>query len=296
MGVGMRKKYVQLTEQLTDQDPRIVTLLGEIGVFSFKPTKDKHPDQVINMGICEPSIISAAAGMAVEGLIPFVHTIAPFIIERSYEQLKVDFAYQKVGGNFIGIGGSYDDGGLGTTHYCPGDVLAMKAIPGFQIFVPGTENEMETLIRDQYDNGKPNYFRLSTQSNQSDHEVQFGKATVIKKGSKATVIAVGPALDRVLNATEDKDVTVLYYTTVAPFDLETLRQNDVSRKILICEPYYYGALDTDVIEAFPGENVQIAHVGVPHKLITSYGTRAEIDEDLGITVENISSELSRLVE
>lgn len=295
MGVGMRKKYIQLTQKLTDQDERIVTLLGEIGVFSFKPTKDKHPDRVINMGICEQSIISVAAGMASEGLIPFVHTISPFIVERGYEQLKDDFGYQKLGGNFVGIGASYDDGGLGSTHYCPADVAALKAIPGFQIFVPGTEMEAEQLICDQYDNGKPNYFRLSTQSNREDHQIQAGKATVIKQGTRACVVAVGPLLDKVLEAVDGLDVGVLYYTTVEPFDKETLRRECPSRKILLCEPYYYGVLTTDVIEAFQGEAVQLATVGVPHKFLTSYGTRDEIDADVGLTAENMRKVLLRLI-
>lgn len=296
MGVGMRKKYIQLTQELTDKDDRIVTLLGEIGVFSFKPTKDKHPDRVINMGICEQSIISVAAGMASEGLIPFVHTIAPFIVERGYEQLKDDFGYQKLGGNFIGIGASYDDGGLGSTHYCPADVPALKAIPGFQIFVPGTENEAEQLIRDQYANGKPNYFRLSTQANAEDHPVEAGKATVIKRGTQACVVAVGPTLDMVVEAAEGLDVAILYYTTVEPFDKETLRQECSTGKVLLCEPYYYGALTTDVIEAFSGKAVQVATVGVPHKFLTSYGTRDEIDKDVGLSSENIRAALLRLIE
>lgn len=296
MGIPMRKRYIHLTEELTDYDPRIITLLGEIGVFSFNPTKQKHPNQVINMGICEASTISAAAGMASEGLIPFVHTISPFIVERSYEQIKDDLAYQHLGVNLVGIGASYDDGGLGTTHYCPGDVLALKAIPGFQIIVPGTADEMAKLMREQYANGEPKYFRLSTQSNETSRDVIFGKATVIKQGSKATVVAVGPILDKVMAAVQDLDVTVLYYTTVVPFDQMTLRENCPGAKVLLCEPYYYGALTTDILEALSGRNVQIAHVGVPHKFLSSYGSRDQIDESVGISVVNIREVLKGLLE
>lgn len=295
MGIPMRKRYIQLTEELTDQDPRIITLLGEIGVFSFKPTKDKHPNQVVNMGICEPSILSAAAGMAAEGLIPFVHTISPFIVERAYEQIKVDLAYQHMGVNLVGIGASYDDGGLGTTHYCPGDVPALKAIPDFQIIVPGTADEMALLMCEQYANGVPKYFRLSTQSNAESREVTFGKATVVKKGTKAAVVAVGPLLDMVMEAVGEEDVSVLYYTTVEPFDQKTLQENCPSGKVLLCEPYYYGALTNDVLGAFPNRDVRIAHVGVPHQFMTTYGSREQIDESVGISVENIRNVLSGLL-
>lgn len=295
MGIGMRKKYIQITEYLTDKDSRVVTLLGDIGVFSFKPTKDKHPDRVQNLGICEPAMTSIAAGLALEGLIPFIHTIAPFVVERPYEQLKDDFAYQGLGGNFVSIGASYDDAGLGTTHYCPGDVSVLKAIPGFQIFIPGTEQEMETLICDQYDNGKPNYFRLSTQCNKEDYKVEFGKACIIKQGKSATIVAVGPTLDMVLEAVDDLDVTVLYYTTVEPFDRVTLRHNCSSRKVLLCEPYYYGVLTTDVLESFEGEAVQITHVGVPHQFMTSYGTKDQNDAEVGLSAKNIREKLTALI-
>lgn len=295
MGIGMRKKYIQLTEYLTDKDPRVVTLLGDIGVYSFKPTKDKHPNRVHNLGICEPAMISIAAGLALEGLIPFVHTIAPFIVERPYEQLKDDFAYQGLNGNFVSIGASYDDGGLGTTHYCPGDVAALKAIPGFNIILPGTEQEMEALMRSQYDNGKPNYFRLSTQSNREDRAAEFGKALIVKRGGAAAAVVVGPMLDMVLEAAAGLDVTVLYYTTVEPFDRAALRQNCPSRKVLLCEPYYYGVLTTDVLESFEGEPVQVSHIGVPHQFMTNYGTRAQNDENAGISVEHIREKLIALI-
>lgn len=295
METNMRKQYIATTDVLSDQDERVITLLGEIGVFSFRGIRQKHENQVHNMGIMEPASIGIAAGLAREGFIPFFHTIAPFIVERGYEQLKIDFGYQCLNGNFVSVGASYDDGGMGATHCCPADVPALMQIPNMQIVVPGTAEETDRLIRASYDNGFPTYYRLSTACNQNTYQTDFGKAAVIKKGTKATVVAVGPVLDAVLEAARDLDVTVLYYTTVAPFDRECLCQNCGSRNVLLCEPYYYGALAVEILTALHGF-VRMDFTGVPHQFMTTYGTREQIDRDNGITPGEIAEKLRVLME
>jgi transketolase len=122
----MRKQFVQTVERLLSEDEKIVLLLGDIGVFGFRNSFQKHPKRVYNIGILEQSTVSLAAGMSMTGLIPVVHTITPFVVERCVEQLKNDFCYQKLGGNFISVGGSYDYAALGCTHHCPADVGILR--------------------------------------------------------------------------------------------------------------------------------------------------------------------------
>src|SRR5216683_7614139 len=152
-----------------------------------------------------------------------VHSITPFLVERPFEQLKDDFCYQQLGGNFISTGASYDYSEEGMTHHGPGDVQILRSLPGMQIVVPGTPGEFDALFREVYANGSPTYYRLAIKSNPVEYPVRFGELVVVKQGKQATVIAVGPMLASVLPAVEDMDVTVLYCTTVAPFDGETLR-------------------------------------------------------------------------
>ncbi len=285
--MGMRQQFTKTMERLTDSDERVITLLNDIGVFAFRNIKAKHPERVRNLGILEQASIGVAAGLSMVGFIPFFHTIAPFIVERGYEQLKDDFGYQKINGNFISVGASYDYSALGTTHYCPADVGALMQIPSMQIIVPGTEEEFDCLLISEYDNGAPSYFRLSEISNDTSVDVQFGKANVIRKGKRGTIIAVGTMLDKVLNAVDGMDVTVLYYTTIVPFDHETLYQTTEINKVLLCEPYYYGGITNQVVETFSGLPVEIKYAGVPHAFLTSYGSVEEIEEEIGLTAERI---------
>ena len=133
----MRKQLVKTVESILESNKRSVLLLGDIGVFGFRKSIERYPNRAYNIGILEQTTIGLAAGLSKTNLIPIVHTIAPFLVERAYEQLKIDFGYQELNGNFISVGSSYDYASLGPTHHCPGDVSMLKNIPNMQIIVPG---------------------------------------------------------------------------------------------------------------------------------------------------------------
>ncbi len=293
--MSMRKQLAQTALSLLEKDEKFIVLLGDIGVFGFKKAFETFPSRVYNIGILEQSTVGVAAGLSMSGLIPMMHTIAPFLVERCVEQLKDDFCYQKLGGNFVSVGGSYDYAALGATHHCPGDIGILKNIPGMEIVIPGTATEFDSLFNQAYSNGNPTYFRLSEKENAGNNDVKFGKANVIQKGSKATVIAVGHMLDKVIDACKDEDVTILYYTTISPFDEETLKKNCVSGKILLCEPYYTGGLAFDIISALKPTPISIDTVGVPHQILNHYGKMEEHDEHLKITSSEIKRKLKNLL-
>jgi transketolase len=99
----MRKQFVTTVSNVMSEDENLCLLSGDIGVFGFKKCFEDHPDRTYNIGILEQATISLAAGMSKANMIPVVHTIAPFIVERALEQLKDDFGYQNINGNFISI-------------------------------------------------------------------------------------------------------------------------------------------------------------------------------------------------
>lgn len=291
----MRKQFVETVESLLKTDARLAVLLGDISVFGFRKSFKEFPDRIYNVGILEQSMIGMGAGLAMTGFIPIVHTIAPFIAERAFEQLKDDFGYQKLGGNFVSVGASYDYGALGCTHHCPGDVGILKNIPGMEIVLPGTSAEFDALFRESYANGHPTYYRLSEKENVETYPVRFGKAHVIKKGKKVTIIAVGPALKPALETAINEDVTVLYYTTVFPFDSETLRNNCPSGKVLLCEPYYKGGLTDEIVGALNPLPLVIETVGVPHEFLSNYGKMEGHDVAIGMTGPAIQAKLKKLL-
>jgi transketolase len=290
----MRKQFVKSIENILEHDKDTVLLLGDISVFGFRDSFKKHPKRVYNIGILEQSTISLASGMSIAGLKPIVHTIAPFLVERSLEQLKVDFGYQNLNGNFFSIGSSYDYASLGPTHHCPGDVAQLLTIPNMEIILPGSSSELNSLISQTYDNGKPTYFRLSEYENTIDYNVTFGKANLIKEGKDATIICVGNMLENTIQATKDLDVTILYYTTINPFDVDLLFSyyND---NIIVIEPYYEGALNYKITKSLPNKKYKLSNIGVPHNFLINYGTKKEHDTNIGLDVENLKLRIEKCI-
>ena len=265
----------------------------ELSVFGFRNLFKREPKRVINIGILEQSTISFAAGLSKMDYIPIVHTIAPFIVARAFEQLKIDFGYQKLRGNFVSVGGSYDYAALGCTHHCPEDINLISNIPTFQIILPGNSDEFEQLFLQSYDNSSPTYFRLSAQENKKNIKVQFGKANIIQKGNGGTIIVVGPMLDYLLPFVRNYDLCVVYYTTIKPFDYEILKKViKINKKILVIEPFYTGTINNEIIANINTE-IRIKNISVPKKFINHYGTKKENDTQLGFQSQKIEKEIKK---
>lgn len=271
-------------------------ILIDIGAFGFRDFMEKYPDRVKNIGIFEDGIVGVSAGLALSGMIPTVYGITPFIVQRSLEQLKLDYIYQNVGGNFITTGAAYDFSKLGYSHYCPEDVETLKTLPGIEILIPGTPKQFEVLFRQCCMNGKLSYFRMVDHCNKTEVDIEYGKAAILKKGSKGTVIAFADVLDAAIAACSDLDVTLLYYTTAEPFDLGTLKDNIENNRIFLCEPFYQGTFMKDILPILSERRIAVDGVGIPRQVMRTYGTKQDKDRELGLTAQNIRYRLQQFLE
>lgn len=278
---------------LVERDDRVAVILGEISLGYFRDVIEAHPRRVLNIGIMEQTMIGVAAGFALEGFHPFVHTIAPFLVDRPFEQLKLDFAYQGLGGTFVSVGASYDYASEGPTHHAAGDISSLLTLPRFELFVPGTSDETDALIRATYSNGNPSYIRTSTSTNEGSFDVAPARIHVVRRGQRATILVVGPMLSAALEATELMDVTVLYTASVRPFDRQTLR-NETGDLIIVVAPFLAGAL-TSIITECLSDPVRIRSIGVPLRHVVSYGTAPQVDEELGLDAGGLRRSIDSLL-
>lgn len=270
-------------------------LLVDIGVYPFRDLLERYPQRAKNIGIFEPGTVSLAAGLSLAGVMPIVYGISPFIVQRSLEQLKLDFVYQDIGGNFITTGAAYDFSTLGYSHYCPEDMATLRLLPGLEILAPGTPDQFERLFRARRFGNNPSYFRMTDYPNRTQANVEFGKAAVLKRGRKATVISVAEQLDATMAACQDLDVTVLYYTTLAPFDADTLAQEYVGEKVFVVSPFYKGSLYADIVSALQGQPIRLSGAEVSLKILRSYGTKRDKDIALGLDARGIYKKLERFL-
>lgn len=286
----MRTVFVDTVSAALDEDPRLAVVTADISAAAFVRARERHPERVINVGIREQAMIGVAGGLALTGMRPVAHSYAPFLVERPFEQIKLDLGHQDVGAVLVGIGGSYDDPGKGRTHQAPGDVALLDTLPGWTVHVPGHSDEVEPLLRDAMAGSGRVYVRLSVRENSTAHPT--GRFCLVRQGSRGVVLAVGPVLDAVLAATEAQDVSVVYASTVRPFDHAGLRAAvaGAGPNVVLVEPYLAGTSAHQVAEAL---------VDVPHRLrslgvgrdseLRAYGTAADHDVSHGLDAAGIAA-------
>jgi transketolase len=273
----MRSVFAETASALLDSDPLTAVVLAEISADMFAKDMARYPDRVLNVGIREQLMISVAGGLALSGMRPIVHTYAPFLVERAYEQVKLDLAHQGVGAVLVSIGASYDAATAGRTHQAPEDVALMDSVPGMSVVVPGHPSEVASLLRSAVSGlaSGSSYLRLSSGHNAAARPVSRS-LQVVRSGRRGVVVAVGPMLSPVLSAVGDLDVTVAYATTVRPFDAAGLVSLEAaSGAVVLVEPYLAGTSAFAVSAALASRPHRLLSLGVPRGELHRYGTPAD---------------------
>ena len=155
----MRRKFGKIINELAFKDEKIVLLVGDIGYGIFDDFRKNHPKKFFNMGICEQSLIGTASGMALEGLKPWVYTITPFLIERPFEQIKLDIDQQKANVKLVGFA---DYPNLGPTHSELNAKKLMSMFKNINSYFPKDSIETKKNILTCYNKKKPCFISLKT--------------------------------------------------------------------------------------------------------------------------------------
>ncbi|WP_197322098.1 transketolase family protein [Saccharomonospora sp. NB11] len=256
-----REQFAATTTALLDERADTALVYAEVSGQYFGDATKAHPDRVINVGIREQLLVSAAAGLALTGMRPIAHTFGPFLVERAFEQIKLDFGHQGVGGVLVGSAGSFDVAVGGRTHQAPGDVTLLDTLPGVTVHAPSTDAEVDAALREAVAGDGLHYVRVTGQTNRETFPVG-PRLHEVKRGERAVVVALGPVLDDVLAATADLDVTVLYTSRVRPFDGATLRAALSSTDVVVVEPWLAGTSAHVIAEALADRPHRLLALGV----------------------------------
>ena len=272
----MRDVFLNTTTELLAEDPRIAVVLADISAANLAGAASRYPGRVVNVGIREQLMIGVAGGLALTGLRPIAHSYATFLIDRAYEQIKLDLSHQDVGAILVSVGASYDGSREGRTHQSPGDVALLDTIGGWRVHTPGHPGEVAGLLRAAAGRDDRVYLRLTTQVN--DHPVEVDadrpRLVTVRPGGRSLVLAVGPMLGPVLAATEGLDVTVAYTNTPRPFDGPGLRAFG-SDAVILVEPYLAGTSAAAVTAALADRPRRVLALGVGDQDVRRYGEPAD---------------------
>ena len=155
----MRREFGNIINELAEKDNKIVLIVGDIGYGIFDKFRKNNPRRFFNFGICEQSIIGTAAGMALEGLKPWVYTITPFLIERPFEQIKLDINQQKADVKLIGYA---DYPSLGPSHAEIDAKKMMRLFKNIKSFFPKDSKQTRAMVNKIYKIKGPAFISLKS--------------------------------------------------------------------------------------------------------------------------------------
>lgn len=155
----MRRRFGKIINKIISKDKKNILLVGDIGFRIFDEVRSQNPKNFINLGICEQSLISFASGLALEGLKPWVYTITPFLLERPFEQIKLDIDQQKVNVKLVGFA---DYPSLGPTHSELNAKKLCSVFKNIKSFFPSNSDETEKCILKSYLIKGPTFISLKS--------------------------------------------------------------------------------------------------------------------------------------
>ena len=142
----MRDTFIKTLIKETEKNSDIILITGDLGFGVLDEFINKFPDNYINAGVAEQNMTGMAAGMAMDGFVPYVNTISTFLTRRCYEQICIDVCLHDLPVRLIGNGGGLVYAPLGPTHQAIEDIAIMRTIPNMNIIAPCDSNEMKKLM------------------------------------------------------------------------------------------------------------------------------------------------------
>ena len=302
----MRKKALDSVYTLAKKDERVIFIGSDLGPGVLDNMKNEMPNRFFMEGVSEQHIVGMAAGLAMEGFIPYVNTIATFLSRRCFEQVAMDLCLQDLPVRLIsnGAGGVYAP--LGPTHLAVEDIAIMRALPNMTIVCPCDADEMNRFMLKTLNWPHPIYIRLAKGGDKivskESAGFEIGKSILMKNGKDGLFISTGVMTQLALEASEKLEnegihCGVLHMHTIKPIDENSLLNliPNVKAVITIEEHTRIGGLGSAILEfcsdSIPEYTHKIFRIGIPDKFAEQYGSQNSLLEHWGITVQNMISSM-----
>jgi transketolase len=298
----MRKTALECVHRLAQHDKRVLFIGSDLGHGVLEKMKNELPDQFFMEGVSEQYIIGMAAGLAMEGFIPYVNTIATFLTRRCYEQVAVDLCMHDLPVRLIANGGGGVYAPLGPTHLAVEDIAIMRALPNMAVVAPCDADEMNRLMMSTLEWPHPIYIRLARGGDpivsKDDLGFELGKSIKMKTGADGLFVTTGVMTQLALETADilkakGVDIGVLHVHTIKPFDASGVISaiENVKAVVTVEEHIVNGGLGSAVLESCselrPELLPKISRVGIPDKFATEYGSQNSLLKHWGITSETL---------
>jgi len=298
----MRKKSLDSVYELAKINDKVIFIGSDLGPDVLISMKKEMPERFFMEGVSEQHIIGMAAGLAMEGFIPYVNTIATFITRRCYEQVALDLCLQDLPVRLIANGGGVVYAPLGPTHLAVEDIAIMRALPNMAIVAPCDADEMKRFMDTTLDWPHPIYIRLGKGGDkiisEERHGFAMGKAILMREAGEGLFISTGVMTQLALEAadkltSEGLKCSVLHIHTIKPLDEKALQQliPTVRSVVTVEEHTRIGGLGSAVLEycsdEMPEHTGKISRIGIPDRFATKYGSQESLLRHCGISAETL---------
>lgn len=293
----MREAFGEAMVELARANPKVLALTADLGP-SVRLTKfaEEFPDRYLNFGVAEANMVGAAAGMALEGLIPFAVSFAVFVPGRCFDQIRVSVCQNQANVKLVGSHAGLSNFGDGASAQSVEDIALTRVLPGMTVICPADALQTQKAVRAMAENFGPMYLRLSRAETpiitKEKDAFEIGRAQVLREGKKVTLIACGSLLAEALAAAEELDAEVINLHTIKPLDKETLLKSiQKTRRVITLEEHsVYGGMGAAVAELLAQEYpVPIKILGLPDCFGESARSYKELLDKYGLNKENIIS-------
>lgn len=304
---GTRDGYVDALLDLGREDPRVLVLDADVAkattTFRFE---EVFPDRFFNCGVQEQNMLSVAAGLAIEGFIPFASTFGVFATCRAGDQMRNSIAYPKVN---VKIGATHcgiSTGGDGASHQCNEDIAIARSFPNMTVLVPGDYDEAKEATKAAAKFQGPVYLRFGRDKYPVVPELRgdfaIGKGRLLRPGRDVTIVTTGIMVSEGLAAatalsSQGIDARVLHMPTVKPLDIEPLlAAARETRGIVTAEEHnILGGLGEAVAGALAERlPARVRRVGV-QDVFGESGHAAELLDRYGLRARNIVEQATALL-
>ena len=307
----MRKTCLDMVFELAKTDPRVFFIGSDLGIGTLGKFREQIPERFFMEGINEANIIGLAAGLALDGKIPYVNTIASFITRRCFEQVVLDICLHNLNVRLIGNGAGFVYAPLGPTHEAIEDMAIMRAIPNMTIVAPADADEMRRLMPQTLTWKGPIYIRLGKGYDpivtREDIPFEIGGSIPMRDGEDALVLTTGITLGIALDAAEDLSKAgiqtgILHMPTVKPLDVEAIveRASRVPAIVTIEEHTLMGGLGSAVAEILAEADFdsikRVRRIGIPDAFPDQYGSQNSLMERYQISRANLVKTVTGLLE
>lgn len=306
----MRRRVLNKIYDLAKNDKRIIYIGSDVGYGVMDEMKKNYPEQFIMEGISEQHIIGMSAGMAMEGFIPYINTIATFFSRRALEQIIIDICLHNLPVRLIANGGGLVYAPLGPTHQAIDDISILRTIPNLTILSPCDAVEIEKLTEESVSHPNPIYFRLGKGGDEiitkESQKIEIGKA-VIKKSFNKTVIFSCGIMSQIALAVSSKlsknniDCGVIHFNTIKPIDKDMLKKvfDTATRIITLEENFISGGFGSLILENYhlskPKSRIDFLTLGIEDRFISKYGSQDQLLDHCGLSPEKVHSQILKFI-